>query len=94
MSETIECPYCEAFVEIEPSEREHYEGYEEYSCSNCGKNFEVYAEPTIHYSSCGKADCLNGGEHRWKQKIGYPEAYFKGRYYCLDCSAEKVVKGE
>jgi len=93
MSESIKCPYCEEYVEIEPYD-EHYEDCQEYECLNCSKNFELYAEPTIDYSVVGKADCLNGGEHEWRQKTGSPEFYFKGKYICNDCSATKTVEEE
>ena len=92
MSETVQCPYCEKCVEINTDE--HYEGDEEYQCSECEKYFEVYAEATINYSVSGKADCLNGGEHRWQQQIGAPEIHFKGKYLCEDCSATKIVAEE
>ena len=92
--EEFECPYCEEYSEFDPSGYEHYEEYEEYQCPKCEKNFEVYAQPTIDYSVCDKADCLNGGEHKWKQIVGYPEIHFRGKYRCEDCSAKKSVKTE
>lgn len=93
--EKVECPYCEDYVEIDPSNQEHYEGTCVYECPNCSKNFEVFAEPTIHYSSIGKkAECLNGTEHNWIQTIGFPEIYFKGKYHCEDCSATVTFKEE
>lgn len=92
MSDTVKCPYCEDYVNIDNCD--HYDGYEEYECPRCSKIFEVYAEPSIHYSACGKADCLNGAEHKWKKQIGFPEIAFKGKYICEDCSATKEVKEE
>jgi len=92
MSETIKCPYCEEYVEFQPDE--HYEGYEEYQCPKCSKNFEVFAEVTTDYSTVGKADCLNGAAHKWRQIVGLPEFHFKGKYRCEDCSAEKTVEAE
>lgn len=89
---TVECPYCEEYVELNADD--HYEGYAEYECPECGKNFEVLAEPTVEYTAQGKADCLNGGEHIWEQKRGYPEIHFRGKYQCRDCSATKEVKEE
>ena len=85
MNDTVECPYCNYDVEMDI---EHYKGYQEYQCPECKKNFEVLAQPTIEYSNCGKADCLNGGEHEWKPQVGLPKIYFKGRYVCKNCSAE------
>lgn len=93
MRETLECPYCEKYVEVEMND-EYYEDTEEYSCPECNKNFEVLAEPQIYYSTQGKADCLNGAEHKWKQQIGAPEIHFKGKYICEDCSASKSVAEE
>ena len=92
MSEQVECPYCKEYVEIEPDE--HYENYEEYQCPECDKNFEVFAETMIHYSTLGKADCLNGSKHKWKQIVGTPEIHFRGKYRCEDCSATHTVKEE
>lgn len=92
MMEEVECPYCEEYTGIESDD--HYEGLEEYECKNCSKYFEVFAEVEVNYSSCGKADCLNGGEHKWKQISGAPEIHFRGKYRCEDCSAEHTVKEE
>ena len=93
MSENIQCPYCEEYVEIEPYD-EHYENYEEYECPKCRKNFEMFAETTINYSVVGRADCLNGSKHKWKQQVGTPEIYFRGKYICEDCSATRRVEEE
>ena len=92
MSEEVKCPYCEKYVELDIEE--HYEGYSEYECPECNMNFEVFAEPTIRYTVGYKAECLNGGEHQWKQHIGYPKWYFTGKYLCRTCSARKTVKEE
>jgi len=92
MSTTLKCLYCEKYVQLDTDE--HYEGYEQYECPNCYKNFEVYAEPTVNYKVMGKADCLNGAEHKWKQQIGYPKLHFRGKYICEDCTATKTIKEE
>ena len=92
MSTIVECPYCKDYVEIDTDD--HYDGYDEYECPECGKIFEVYAEQTVEYFSCGKAPCLNDGEHKWLPKKGVPEIYFKGKYYCEFCSATKEVQEE
>ena len=90
--EEVLCPYCNEYTEIKPDE--HYKDYEEYECRKCHKNFEVFAEAIIEYSVCDKADCLNGGDHKWKRIAGYPEIRFRGMYRCEDCSAEHIVKEE
>jgi len=90
--EKVLCPYCEKYVEINSDE--HNEGYEEYQCPKCNKYFEVYAEPTINYSAGKKADCLNGGKHKWRQQVGCPDIHFRGKYLCNDCSATKTVESE
>ena len=92
MSEEVKCPYCEKYIIINTDE--HNEGYEVYECPKCNKNFEVFAEPTIDYTVGDKAECLNGGEHQWKQRIGYPQWYFTGKYLCRNCSARKTIKEE
>lgn len=92
--EDVRCPYCEEEIKIEPTDFEHYQEYEEYECERCSKNFEVYAEPTIDYTVCGKADCLNGADHKWKQIVGIPAIHFRGKYRCEDCSAEHEVREE
>ncbi len=92
MDTEVKCPYCEKFIEIHPDE--HCEDTEIYECPNCQKNFEVLAEVSINYESLGKADCLNGGEHQWKQIVGCPEFHFKGKYRCKNCSETKTVTEE
>jgi len=92
MYEEVECPYCKVYVEINPDE--HYKKIQAYECPECEKNFEVLAETHISYSSCGMADCLNGGEHKWERIIRSPFIRFKGKYRCKDCSAEHTVKDE
>jgi len=92
MLEDVEGPYWEDYVSIEPDD--HYQGVSEYQCPECDKYFEVIAEPSIDYTARGKADCLNGAEHKWILKAGYPEIHYRGKYRCEDCSAEKEVKEE
>lgn len=88
----IKCPYCQQYVEIDTDD--HYEDEEEYSCPKCSKNFEVSKKLEIRYSACGKADCLNGADHKWKPQVGSPAPHFRGKYICEDCSATKNVKSE
>ncbi len=92
MNERVKCPYCEEYVDIKPDE--HYEGTEEYQCPKCEKIFEVDAEAYTSYMARGKADCLNGGKHEWKQQIGAPDIHFKGKYLCNNCSARRTVAEE
>ena len=87
------CPYCDEYIELEEND-DHYENYQEYQCPSCEKYFEVLAEPTVNYSIRGKSPCLNGEEHEWKKRVGYPSYYFTGKYICKNCSAEKTVKEE
>ena len=65
------CPYCDEYIELEEND-DHYENYQEYQCPSCEKYFEVLAEPTVKYSIRGKSPCLNGEEHEWKKRVGYP----------------------
>ncbi len=92
--ESVKCPYCEEYVAIYPEERDHCEDKEIYECPNCSKNFEVLAELILKYSVVGKADCLNGANHKWEPQFGVPKIHFRGKYICEDCSATKQVKEE
>lgn len=83
----IECPYCESEFEAPEGDHDTCASYDE-ECPDCGKKFvfEVEYEKNFYPR---KADCLNGGEHDWRQTHGAPANYFAGRFRCANCSAEK-----
>lgn len=78
------CPYCGASVEIN-----HDGGYgfdeevlHQQTCGRCGKIFTYYTGVIYQYEP-RKADCLNGGEHRYKQRIVTPAIFAYKE--CLAC---------
>lgn len=84
----IECPYCGDEQEIN-----HDDGYgyaedevHEQECSNCEKTF-VFTTSIHFYYSATKADCLNGGEHKYKKTMTVPRRYTRMR--CSDCDHER-----
>ena len=67
--ETVECPYCGHEYEVCQDDG-HATGdgktYRE-QCPECEKFFALI--PSISYSYEGyKADCMNGGEHDWRER--------------------------
>lgn len=57
-------------------------------CSECDKTFVFTTAIYFNYNP-EKADCLNGGEHQWKQTNVHPRQYTK--WFCMDCDAEKLL---
>ncbi len=83
MSDT-NCPYCNAEVEICHDDGQGYaEGvtHHEY-CGRCEKYF-AYTTSISFYYSPSKADCLNGGDHKFKATTTYPREFTKME--CIDC---------
>lgn len=89
MSYGLECPYCEADLGEPDDCNLPLENYE-HECHECGKYFifNVEYEKTYHPY---QADCLNGGEHKYKPIRGYPEEYYRGRHRCEDCDHETMI---
>ena len=86
----ITCPYCEHSYDLCHDDGAFYnrEGeLEKEECPECGKTFMVQSTMSWDFEGF-KADCLNGGEHKWKQQSGYPREYFHGRFICEDCGEE------
>ena len=84
-----ECPYCGADVEIN-----HDDGYgysedqtHQQTCRECDKTFAYTTAISFHYETA-QADCMNGGEHNYKEvkQYGWPEPRTLLR--CLDCDHE------
>lgn len=86
----LECPYCDADLDDPDDCNETNETYE-HQCSECRKYF-IFGVDYIKVYDSSKADCLNGGEHDYKQIIGSPEEYFRGRKRCTQC--EREIKEE
>ena len=87
----ITCPYCEKSFELCQDDGHGCEpgkSYEE-ECPNCDKTFVFAVDWYPHFTET-QADCLNGGEHKFKQRKGVPKEYFVGRERCEDCNEERV----
>lgn len=87
---TLECPYCEKEIGDPDSCYEQGVSYE-HECPYCEKMFVFEVEYTRYYNA-NKADCLNGGAHRYKEHqrfgIGEPEVFQR----CQDCGYEELNK--
>jgi hypothetical protein len=89
MSDDVNCPYCDAPIEIC-----HDDGFgfeegvkHEYECPSCRKTF-VFETSISFYYEADKADCLNeGGEHDWKPTTTVPAWYTSMR--CTMCDKER-----
>lgn len=84
----IECPYCEFEQGVNHDDGQNYEEgvLHHMECEQCEKNFTFYTAISFYYES-QKADCLNGGEHNWRQIATYPKEYTK--MGCKDCGEER-----
>lgn len=93
MGYDIECPYCGHGQEIDHDDGYGYEQDEihQQECGYCEKVF-AYTTVILFYYEAEKADCLNGGEHKFRKIHGCPEEYFKNRYRCEDCGEEVEKK--
>lgn len=84
-----ECPYCGAEIEINHDDGYGYEEGEihQQTCRGCGKTFGYTTGISFHYDT-HKADCMNGGEHNYKEvtQYGWPEPRVLLR--CVDCDHE------
>jgi len=88
----VKCPYCDADQEI--CHDDDY-GYKEgvlhqQDCSVCEKTFTYNTEISFYYEA-HKADCLNGGEHIWKETNTIPKCF--RRLKCKNCDEEKEIEG-
>ena len=84
MHDDIECPYCGAEQEINHDDGYGYEedtAFEQ-ECGSCEKTF-AFTASIIFMHEAKKADCLNGGEHKYKPTMTVPRRYTK--MHCVDC---------
>ena len=67
----INCPYCDAELDIDHDDGFGYEQdkLHEQQCSNCEKIFTFTTYITFNYETF-TADCLNGGEHIFVNSLG------------------------
>jgi len=90
MSKDTECPYCGADVDINHDDGYGYEedDLHQQECRSCGKTFTYTT--AIHFSYRPyKADCLNGGKHKYEKTKTYPPQF--ARLRCDECGHEKPL---
>lgn len=68
MNADLECPYCNASLEVCHDDGFGYdEGKShEMECDECGKNFVFHTHISFSYHP-EKADCLNGSPHQFRE---------------------------
>ena len=88
MRNDVNCPYCGAGQEICHDDGHGLEEdvLHQQECSKCDKTF-VFTTGIIFVYEAQKADCLNGGEHKWKPTQTYPVEFTMMR--CSDCDEER-----
>lgn len=84
----INCPYCEAEVEINHDDGRGYEEdvKHQQECNNCNKTFVFNTIISFDYEPY-KADCLNGGEHDFEPTHTFPIEFTKME--CIDCGEQR-----
>jgi predicted RNA-binding Zn-ribbon protein involved in translation (DUF1610 family) len=89
MSEA-ECPYCGDGIQINHGDGYGYDegGLHKQECYLCNKTFSYRTIISVSYDT-RQADCLNGGEHRFRTKDITPDSC---TYRCVDCGFKKSVK--
>lgn len=92
MYSDVECPYCGAGQEINHDDGYGYNENELYNqeCVHCGKCFSFTTAISFTHDAF-KADCLNGGEHKWGPVNAFPK-YWPNWVRCSVCNEEN--KGE
>lgn len=91
----IECPYCGEWMDADnedyPDVGDREDEWYHKECPHCEKTFAYSVE--IQFSFTGqKADCLNGGEHKFEKTNTFPERF--SRLRCSDCGKEKPIPEE
>ena len=84
MMHDVTCPYCEHDLVLSHDDGAYYDenGREECQCPECEKYCMVTS--SVQWShTAEKADCLNGGEHIWKDTN-------KGKQRCTECDEERT----
>ena len=93
MSKDVECPYCDAEIEINHDDGF---GYDEsmlhhYECPECEKGFVFNTSISITHSAY-KADCLNDDKHEYVETKTYPKRYTQ--LECKCCGDRKPISQE
>lgn len=96
MSHDLNCPYCDAEIEIchddgngMDEDKTHQD-----ECHECGKKFIFHTNISVdHYPD--KAPCLNDeAPHEWRKVVSSWNPPGKVTYRCTVCSEEKTVSEE
>ena len=84
------CPYCDADIEINHDDGYGYEEdvLNEQTCEECNKTF-TYTTSILYCYETEKAECLNGGSHKYEKTHTFPIEYSKMR--CETCSKEREM---
>lgn len=84
----VNCPYCNHGQEINHDDGYGYEEdvLHEQECTECEKTFTFLTSISFDYSA-HKADCLNGGDHKYKPTMTYPKS--RTRMRCTDCDHKR-----
>ena len=93
MKNDLECPYCDAPLEVCHDDGGGYDEDKahEMQCRECGKNFVFHTHISFSYYP-EKADCLNGAPHRFRdwQKLWVNSKDEEVQYrQCQDCGHEE-----
>lgn len=88
MRDDVECPYCGTQLEVNHDDGENYEEDfpHQMQCEACEKEF-VFFTKIIFYYDARKADCLNGGEHKWKPTRTFPIEFAQMK--CTSCGERR-----
>lgn len=88
----VECPYCGESQDINHDDGYGYEEDETYQqeCCACDKVF-IYKTTVSFTYEAQQADCLNGGEHRWRKLTTLP-AWWPEARVCKDCDKRDLGK--
>lgn len=89
----LECPYCDAELEICHDDGFGYEEgvKHQMECSTCGNKF-IFETSISFYYEPEKADCLNGSDHDYKITRSYPKCFSKMR--CSMCDDTRDLTKE
>lgn len=86
MSKDVQCPYCNHEQDIN-----HDDGYgydearvHQQECRNCDKTFTFTTSISFDYE-VEKADCLNGGEHKYRATMTAPRECTEMKCTMCDC---------
>lgn len=87
MSDT-NCPYCGADVEINHDDGYGYEEdmLHQQECGKCENVFTFNTSMTFYYETF-KAECLNGGEHKFEPTHTFPKKYTEME--CTECGKKR-----